>query len=78
MTRKEKTKIRKSEVGKRFESWLRTIGYSNENTIEKVWQQKTCPDLKKAILIEEEHGFPCTAWKEIHKWLQDNPEFLKN
>ena len=78
MKRAEKTKIRKSEVGKRFEKMLQNIGYSNKNTIDKVWQHKTRPDLTKAIAIEEEYAFPCRAWKNIHEWLKENPDFLKD
>jgi len=50
---------------------LKTVGYSNES-IKKLLYGKTRPSWKKAILLQQNHNIPYTAWVNIKSYIEND------
>jgi len=53
---------------KQFKQILLNFGYSDDS-VKKMMQEKMVPTLQKAIKLQEDHGIPVVAWKNIRAFV---------
>ena len=68
-TKSKKLNIRKHKISKDFEQLLLEIGYST-SSIDKLWQKKFAPPLRKAFELEDTYGIPARALLNIREYLE--------
>ena len=66
---KKRKKLRQTISGKKIEALLYEMGYKGDS-INKFFQNRLNPSVKKAYEFYEKFNFPIDAWLDVHAYLE--------